>query len=574
MAERISYQSAEETSDDSDVENKDYSKKKKKSSKRFGASIIGRPLAKDSEAYDKSETNKGKTIDRMLADMLLEKADKPVGKESSHDDAATEKIPDSEYVEDGSTSERYRTSSETDGIEYELSRELSANELSGGEVIINLRDRVIPDDANTTEVLPDGLIDTSELSIKNSDVDYSAEASGALSDDSSETAPSVPPEMATGSGGGSWSNGSGGGNSRRTARGASGGGNGNLPPNPPTSASPFPSFPRRRPNSANTIYNGTVPQANIFNMTPLAATGFDQLLKAQLMAEAAKNRLKGRSEGMFAGLLLGGGIEHFKHVNRERKQEKKNAAESKRQAKHIENIESRQLQIQQEQIEAARRTERERYAHRDALKAETAAVAKAQIAETTSSARAMNAEKDSELQEKQKAELIERLNAQARAQEEMAEKIIPDEHRVETSAWHAYEVDKQGNAVQESSIEYGHEYYQERAAETGPKDQQIGSKAGSAAIAGTTMNSSGDGGIGPVMARSSQPTHSNQDLGLPPLFGVKPDASQSDSSAASTQPLTPLSPANPRDDTTASTAGLVPWILAIVVIAVLIAILS
>ena len=322
---------------------------------------------------------------------------------------------------------------------------------------------------------------------------------------------------------------------------------------------------------------------NLFNTAPLttAAANFNQLLQTQLSAEAARNRLRGRGEGLLAGLLIGGGIEHFRHKSRERKMEKKAVAEQKKQSAKLETVE---FKARQDQIEAAREAERVRYAHKDVLKAETAAVAKAQLSEASAINRVRTAEKLTEQQEKEKAELIERLNAQAAAQEAQAEKIVADENRLETSAWHVYEVDKQGNAVQESGIEYGHEYYQERAAETGPKDQQLGVKAGSTALtaavlqnnphAGSTgspvMQQGGQTSSGqPILPAPPQSPAQNTTLGLPPMLGMPSDASYIDNDTHQK-----ASPASPIDDGKTPSAGLMPWIIALIVIGVLIAVLS
>ncbi len=62
-------------------------------------------------------------------------------------------------------------------------------------------------------------------------------------------------------------------------------------------------------------------------------------------------------------------------------------------------------------------------------------------------------------------------------------------HRIEQSAWHNIEVDKHGKAVDDGSLEYGHEYYQERAHETGPKiKQQIDEAAGEVALVAAALS--------------------------------------------------------------------------------------
>ena len=571
MAERVFFPSAEETPEEPDSgDEKSTKKKKKKSSRKLGASVVSQSSEQSPEQSAASEVAKEKPkeepIDRLIADLLLEKDEKKA--ENAKAESIFAGLPLEKPNESIPAEEALVVPPSAEVVEYMRSRELAPDELSGGEVIIRLHEDV-ETPAEATDVLAyDAPV---ELSTQKPEA---ASEVGMPEDD--EPIPTTPfmPMPSSGSGGGSRSGGSGSGS-------GGSGGRRTPPPTPPTPPNPFSSPNPTPPNRTPVVTAPSRP--NLFNTAPLttAAANFNQLLQTQLSAEAARNRLRGRGEGLLAGLLIGGGIEHFRHKSRERKMEKKAVAEQKKQSAKLETVE---FKARQDQIEAAREAERVRYAHKDALKAETAAVAKAQLSEASAINRVRTAEKLTEQQEKEKAELIERLNAQAAAQEAQAEKIVADENRLETSAWHVYEVDKQGNAVQESSIEYGHEYYQERAAETGPKDQQLGVKAGSTALtaavlqnnphAGSTgspvMQQGGQTSSGqPILPASPQSPAQNTTLGLPPMLGMPSDASYIDNDTHQK-----ASPASPIDDGKTPSAGLMPWIIALIVIGVLIAVLS
>jgi len=102
------------------------------------------------------------------------------------------------------------------------------------------------------------------------------------------------------------------------------------------------------------------------------------------------------------------------------------------------------------------------------------------------------------------------LNAQAAHQEQLeAENLLLNpENRIETSAWHAIEVDKAGHAVQDTNINYGHEYYQERGHESGPKD--------------VTTRDSMTGAAALTAASSSQPAQSSPyaEFSAPSMIGM------------------------------------------------------
>jgi hypothetical protein len=213
-----------------------------------------------------------------------------------------------------------------------------------------------------------------------------------------------------------------------------------------------------------------VPSAS-FNTAPASGTTLNQLLEQRRALEQTEYyaRRHGRAEGFLGGVILGGLVEHFRHKSRERKMERLSKQVSEKQEKHLEGLE---FQLKTEQLEQVRREEAARYERKAAAKQEMATVARAQMSEAEAIKHAREFTHSAEEQEREKAALIERLNAQAVQQERLeAEGMLANsENHIEESAWHSIEVDKAGHAVQDTNIEYGHEYYQERGHESGPKD--------------------------------------------------------------------------------------------------------
>lgn len=69
-------------------------------------------------------------------------------------------------------------------------------------------------------------------------------------------------------------------------------------------------------------------------------------------------------------------------------------------------------------------------------------------------------------------------------EDQMNQLKLPKGHRIERSAWHNIEVDAHtGRAVENSSIEYGEEYYKERAHERSGSDDFVGAAATGVALA-------------------------------------------------------------------------------------------
>jgi|GEM_PF-4005273 hypothetical protein len=186
-----------------------------------------------------------------------------------------------------------------------------------------------------------------------------------------------------------------------------------------------------------------------------------------------QGRQNGRREGVFAGLLVGGGIEHFRHKRREKKMEKRQKKETLAQQKRVERLEH--------DYEIARQNQKSEQARSEAnLTGERLATA------------ADRANRDKELVELKKTQ--ERLTQQTTEVRPSAEELLaamPKDHRIERSAWHNIEVDKHGRAVQESAIEYGHEYYKERTHEISPS-QHVDVAAGEVALVAAALSEAED----------------------------------------------------------------------------------
>ena len=518
MAEGIRF-TAESDDDDTGFESldKDSKKKKKKASKRVGATI----LAGAEKTTDQADKEPPKNIFEQMKGWLdqdekLPSIDEPRAGSSEKGDASasTDAIEDSPSA--GSNAAESMPSVAED-IEVTAAPEhtpedfndfrtvLSPDELSGGEGVIHLRPPEHAEDVVSAEIPADEVLEgdaieegvvPEEPSVAETIVS-GPEQPNEDEDDLVVTTPTVtppvtpppttppvpyntpPPVGGSGAGGGGSSSsrsgggnsgggGSGGGSNSGGSQGGGGnaGGGGNVPRNPVV------------PAAANRNVGG-------YNIAPLiAANTFANLLAQRMAFEVGHlaGRTRGRVEGLVSGALVGAGIEHHRHKKREKKMEKKSKEAHLKNKRAIEELKIRTTGLETDRDRIVRETTKERYDHEKALK--HAADAEIKAHESVASTKALSAEKARLDAEKQKAELIERLNARAAEQEKLgaAELIKDSGNRLETSAWHTMEVDKHGHVVEDSKLEYGHEYYRERAHETGPK-QQVDVKAGGTAVA-------------------------------------------------------------------------------------------
>lgn len=619
MAERLSISA--ELDEDEEDDSKDGKKKK---SSAIGASIIVKASKTESSAgADKRQlTGFDKILkDLFPADSKEKEAENKKAAEAfrkAGEKKLDTKLPASEEVADAAAAaavveaeDILRRNAESVGDVIEL-RGLKDNEIYGGEVVVDLHDEFaesakeggidIVEDVATLEGSTNP--NEPETATPNAEPSPEPEQVGAASSETdadrdvnaNQTAQQKATPQASSSGSGTGA-GSGGGRSGRSGAGSggsvgggSGGGRppagntppfGNVPPNfnNPPNANNAPNYNApQNPNNPPTPPTGPGQNYNNYNTVPLPPNpnSLSQILANMFAIElaAARGRRQGHGEGLLAGVAIGSAIGHIRHKRRERQMIKKAKAEHKKQAKRLEAVEFQQNRLRTDQLELARKAEADMYARRQAAKNEMAATAKAQMAESRArssetQARLSEAEalkrtqemkRAAEQKEREKAELIDRLNAQARKQEEAAEAVkVADDHHIETSAWHAYEVDnKTGKAVEQSSIEYGHEYYREKAHESGPKEN-IDSRTGAAALAAAAMSQSGT-----AKQQGSQ-------LNLPPMLGMPSRGSSAISETSKTDQIGPIMPDDQQK--TASVASLVPWVVILITIVIVIFVL-
>ncbi|MEJ0072895.1 MAG: hypothetical protein WDN27_02285 [Candidatus Saccharibacteria bacterium] len=296
---------------------------------------------------------------------------------------------------------------------------------------------------------------------------------------------------------------------------------GELPPVPPseTSGATFAEPPeRRQPLPAEIHYGQTDPN----RVTALSMVPAEQLVtKRQLEDELYYAQKSGLQQGLIAGAVAGGAYEHFKHKRREKKQAKRFDA----QAKQLENTTKEYGFAVQEQT------------RQNAEHGRQIAGLKSELAQRPSPEKLM----PQRVPEQIPSDLPEQLAA-------------PDGHRFETSAWHTIEVDaKTGRPVENPTFRYGHEYYRERAPESGPPSQRH-------AAAGEVALVAAAGAGGGAGASNLAPGSSNVSL---PQVQI-PDASTQGAPPAS-QALRDIPAVAPKPS---NNAPLWPWITALVVIVV------
>ncbi len=447
------------TGEDSNTETDETKSKKKKSSVRLGVSATA-TVEKPAEVAP-VEKPKNTAWEKLLAGLSLEKPPKQAEK------AAAERV--FLKTEDNDNEKLARSNAQDERIGHES---LPAVPAEGEEFIVDLHDET---------VLESPVISVRETTVELPE-DVQAEETPEMSTAAPVAATKTPRKPF-------WA-----------PKNAGGGAGGTRPPAPPggstasSASSPFGGLPR-------------MPWAQNYNIAPSSTNTFNELLSQQRAVAEAEyyGRQRGRGEALVGGIIIGALIEHFRHKGRERKMEKLAKQTQEKQAKEITGLKT-------EALEQARKAEAERYQQKAAAKEQLATTARAQISEAAALKHAQEVKRYAEQQEHQKAELIDRLNAQAAEQEQQeAERELNPESHIETSAWHAIEVDKSGHAVQDTAIEYGHEYYQERAHEAGPKDVvSRDTVTGAAALTAATLTQSngqaGAGGSGNA-GTASAPRH-------------------------------------------------------------------
>jgi hypothetical protein len=267
----------------------------------------------------------------------------------------------------------------------------------------------------------------------------------------------------------------------------------------------------------------------------------------------------GQQRGLVTGLLVGGAYEHFKHRRREKKAAKRFKQQGKQLEQAKEDFKFKSQEQEQRQAETNRKlasTERrldgvekqpavpERLSETSIAKMPEAAVVKAP---------------EKQLPIKQPEKLMVRTPEQ-RTAEEVEQLNVPADHHIETSAWHSIEVDSRtGKVVEQPTFVYGEEYHRERAPEN------LG--AADPASEGTHPTPEV---LADVAAASQIPSATTRDSNSPPTQIPNatvqgPPASAKDKAKEALLSLT-------KSDSPANSGPLWPWLLALVVVVILLAI--
>ncbi|MGB4967703.1 MAG: hypothetical protein WBO35_05895 [Candidatus Saccharimonadales bacterium] len=265
-----------------------------------------------------------------------------------------------------------------------------------------------------------------------------------------------------------------------------------VPPVAPTSPAPAPATPApTRPPNPNQqhYYQNVLPtlqaNPNLIQTNPNAAPTAADVDDAEYYA-----RRQGRREGLFAGLVVGGGVEHIRHKRREKRMEKNHAETIQKHEKLAEDAKWDRVREKRDEKPSAdfatKFTSVESPRRRDEHPERPVATTGKELHELRTSA-AVERMKHDITRETTKIERAAEVEYQRR--HETIE--VPEGHRVERSAWHTVELDEHGRPVENSVVEYGQEYYNERAHETAPVDKTaLKTAAASAAMAGATASSS------------------------------------------------------------------------------------
>lgn len=250
----------------------------------------------------------------------------------------------------------------------------------------------------------------------------------------------------------------------RPSRGVrSSGVGGAVPPVVPPFGPGMPGGPSM-PNSA--------PSAPYANTMPVRANTVPPTVASAERVRPAERR------GSFAGgFLFGALVEHVRHRRRENRREKEHQTALKNMTKEQQAIQEKlreterktartkteleqrleQLRAEKSKVEAAVKPERASQKPVDAQDTERVA------AKPEERAKALASSKEEELKAARE-KLAQALAAEAAPDDAPAE--VPKDRRVETSAWHRIEVDKEtGKAVENPTVAYGEEFKKEQQQE-------------------------------------------------------------------------------------------------------------
>ncbi len=541
MAEGIRFISEDPEASVPTIEKKE-KEKKDKNKKRKGASFdIGKFAAGSAELANKSKNEKPPekrklnwNLPGIVETVDLDDKPKNLSLESSPQNTTEEARKEADI--DREVAEGTKNIDE----EYEelISRELAPHEFSGGEVIIDLH-KLTEDQSEAPAVM---VAEGAEAEPESNDpeavdltsvTELAPETVARTEDEESEETTS-PPVVVNAAGSGSAGRStpntpSSPFGSNRTPYGSRGSGGRGRPPVPPQQNG-TPGGPAG-PNNPLYQYNmmPPAPQANM-DVAPANTT------KVQQAIDDAEyyGRKRGRSEGFWTGALLVGGYEHFKHRRREKRINKKFKAEQTNHAKTLEDIRwDRTRTEQNEKLVAAEATKYSKPEYARGLQA------------------AEQVKPDSEESHRLQREL------EVEKQRQLESIEIPAGHHVERSAWHSVEVDEHGRAVENSAIDYGHEYYQERTHEAPPVDKtKLENVTGGVALTAAAMSDVDEDD----QSAEAQLSRENRAL-------AEQHMAQSTNSSSPKKSQRSVKAVSMPSDTI---VGLIPWIIVLIIIVVLI----
>jgi hypothetical protein len=304
---------------------------------------------------------------------------------------------------------------------------------------------------------------------------------------------------------------------------------GNQPPEipPEVLASGESPDPEHEIYGANALPNPVVPSANVLTQKDLDEAEY-------------YGRKAGIAQGVLTGAVVAGAYEHFKHKRREKRTQKRFNEQSK-QLKKTNESQTFDLAEQAKQNADLNR--------RLAATERHTAYTEKRFNSVTNNPAAEKSVRPGETDNKRTAEQQRIAHELRNNPPELLE--VPQDHRLEQSAWHTIEVDaKTGKPVERPTFEYGQEYHRERAQETraaASKDdaaKQAAATALGSAIAGSTISSDLDDNKRSEGSRSGPPSATTQG---PPTAKLKAKAKAGLDSlskqAASAGPIWPMAAA-------------------------------
>lgn len=473
----------ESTDDDDELESSSASNKKKRAAGGLGASLLGREVTKSDTTEKPVPRSFGEALDALLGNKKAEKEEvaekartipwdreegvaEPVEAISVGEEAPEAKSDTIELRPDGSDN--------SEGIlDIDSSIEPEGPRMS--EAVRTESEEIAENDNEATE---EELHDPAEVESNDNETENhgaSEEATEEIEDDS--TAPK-----------GNSSSSSAGGSSAGSPSGTSGSsGSSSSSPIPTPVPVPAPVGPTPPTPPIPPVPGGPIPPGGSFNAMPTPIATPEEVDEAYL-----HGRRRGFQRGFLGGLIVGGGIEHIRHKRREKRMEKSHEAEFNKQERKLEDVESghkiaeekRQSQEYWDEKKKSEEQRRKEAEHKNEL-------AKKEVARNSQTPQ------DKHIIAPIFSKGYEHLKPPSETDSDEPE-VALEELKLERSAWHNIEVDRQGKAIENTKLEYGHEYFKEKQKERGPKEDVHGAAGEVALVASAFQDSSHERHLGRI----------------------------------------------------------------------------